>query len=338
MSVNCDRPTPLTETQKASRAAEMMQAAGIQACSTDNTTFSAKGSMNTPFASAGISISAAQTTTLGCENVVSMAQEYNNTVQNVSCIINKSITQANIRNININNIKIVATDGSEVDIDCSSIPGVSSGGFSISQSISVKDVTNLNLSTGDQTQIDNSVKSLAQKIIKDVQETKADLASSERGNKLMRDIRDNIQTVNYNVKSTDILNNLDIKRTNNNTITIKATNNSKIRIRGSQCNMDQNITVDIVSNMLVSNMIGTMFKNVSESINKLDQELVQKSEGKGIGELEKNFWTSYSMTAMGTMLIGAVIVIAVVVGLIFVVKSLASSPAANKYAEKKLGL
>jgi hypothetical protein len=122
-----------------------------------------------------------------------------------------------------------------------------------------------------------------------------------------------------------------------NRLVIEAIDGAIMNITGSQCNITQNIQIDIMSSMILSTALAQVFQDTTEVINKVSDEIKQKDSGAGVDVLDKDFWAGImknrSLRVIGVVLM---VIIFVIVGG-FIIYKLGMSPAGQQAITKTTG-
>lgn len=343
---NCPSPSP-NPTDVANNIANTLDAAGVQACSTDETStqFSAQmqGSiMGMVNGNASVQAFGNHTATVGCEQVSAISNAYKQTVNNMTCTIkNNSNNIANTQNA-VNAILIEA--GKDIYIDCSGCTDPTScadskegGGLSFNQNINMKMVSSIQLSSNDVKSIANNTSAVCQGIAKVAMDSASGLGATPQGQKSIQTATNTINQQNFNEAVTNAVNNIKVSQTGDNTITIKA--GGSIKIIGKQCTFNQDTVLDIVANAIISDIVQTTMQNVATAINTNDNEASQKAVNKGVEGLVKVAapdQTSNPLYGLGgtaqMLMIGAIIV--AVLGVAAV--GMKGAGVAGKVAEAKM--
>ena len=319
---NCPSPPP-TPSDVANNIASTLDAAGIQACSTDqaSTQFSAQMQASVAGlggANASMQGSTNRTATVGCEQVSAISNAYKQTVNNMTCTIkNNSNNIENSQNA-VNAILIDA--GKDIYIDCSGCTNPTTcadskdgGGLSFNQSINMKMVSSIQLSSSDVKSIANNTSAVCKGIAKVAMDSTSGLGATPQGQKSIQTATNTINQQNFDQAVTNAVNNIKVSQSGNNTITIKA--GGSIRIIGKQCTFNQDTVLDIVANAIISDIVQTTMSNVSSAINENDNQASQIAVNKGAEELIKVAapeQTSNPFHGLGStaqmLMIGAVII------------------------------
>lgn len=291
---DCPSPPP-TPSDVANNIASTLDAAGIQACSTDqaSTQFSAQMQASVAGlggANASMQGSTNRTATVGCEQVSAISNAYKQTVNNMTCTIkNNSNNIENSQNA-VNAILIDA--GKDIYIDCSGCTNPTTcadskdgGGLSFNQSINMKMVSSIQLSSSDVKSIANNTSAVCRGIAKVAMDSTSGLGATPQGQKSIQTATNTINQQNFDQAVTNAVNNIKVSQTGNNTITIKA--GGSIRIIGKQCTFNQDTVLDIVANAIISDVVQTTMQNVSSAINENDNQASQIAVNKGAEELIK---------------------------------------------------
>lgn len=321
-------PEPTRE-EEDKAIADIVKAAGIRSCSTDSLTINNRIVSAIPFAAAAISFTANNTSTIGCENIIAISKKYRETVYNVSCKLSKAVSKISNSSIVVNGLEFIA-DGGKLNINCGS-------GLKIEQRAKVNNIVDINLTNNDLNSINNTVKSFLNDTKDILQKNVSDLGSSERGNKYFEQLQKSLNSINMDVSSNDVLNDITVSLSQQNYIVFRARYGGEINLSASSCDLIQTSLIDTYSKIIVDNMVKKALNNSITTINKVDENIKQDSEGKGITNLEKNFWDNFASIAK-SMYSAAAVIILIIFGIVgFVLYKLGSSPAGQKAIEKRLG-
>jgi len=343
---NCPSPSP-NPSDVANNIATTLDAAGIQACSTDqaSTQFSAQmqGSfMGIMQGNASVQASTNKTSTVGCEQVSAISNAYKQTVNNITCTIKNNTNSIENSQNSVNAILIDA--GKDIYIDCSGCTNPTTcadskdgGGLSFNQSINMKMMSSIQLSTNDVKSIANNTSAVCQGIAKVAMDSTNGLGATPQGQKSIQTATNTISQQNFNEAVTNAVNNIKVSQNADNTITIKA--GGSIRIVGKQCTFNQDTVLDIVANAIISDVVQTTMQNVATAINTNDNEASQRAVNKGAEELIKVATpeqTSNPLHGLGgtaqMLMIGAIII--AVLGVAAV--GMKGAGVAGKVAEAKI--
>lgn len=308
---DCPPPPELPVDQLVAKAGEIAKAMGVQSCNTSQTSATAKVAVDAWVAAAEAEFTFNTTSTVGCEQLIINASEYNQTQQNITCIINKSSQKATVNTKVGNSIEFKA--GKEINIDCGK---ENASGFKINQNIDLDSVSSFQFSSETVSAIANQTKDAIAKTTKTFQDSKNGLGATPQGSKVINDEVTNINNIDYGKLVNDSLKELNISTDAQNNITFTAGGN--INVKGNNCVLDQNILVKLVANSIMNDAYSQAFKNISEKINTSDNETTQKSENKGAESLSTfgQFLKSRSI-AMVIMIIAVVAGFALVVYFVF---------------------
>lgn len=308
-SENCPQPKPLKGSDLGKQAYEVAKAMGVRSCETDSSTFNMNGSIPMLFRTAKFQTTANKSSTIGCEQIAQIAQEYNNLVSNVSCTmrkntqtVNKTLSAGNRINIIGDKDQCAEGQSSIIDNQCD---------LEINQAITISFTDKVNLSQESVEKISNELQKSSKKISDIAQKSMTQLGGTSVGGKYNEQMKSNTNNLNYNKIVQDNLSRISIDINAENTITISA---CKIRLSGKQCKMNQNILFDIISTSIVDNTLSQVFGNTSQLIEESTTKLKQKSEAKGIEDIIKANNEGLAADGMGTfaIIIGVVVIGAVI--------------------------
>jgi len=320
-SANSKCPEPVqTPSDVANNIASTLQAAGVQACSTDQSDAQFSAQMQGSVAGIGGANMSMQghtnhTATIGCEQVAAISNAYKQTVNNITCTIKNNTNNITNSQNAINAINIEA--GGNISINCDSCSGPScasstGGGLSFDQSINLSLVSKIQLSDSDVTSIANNTSAVCQGIVKAAQESTNGLGATPQGSKIIQTATNTISQQNFNEAITSAINNINVTQNANNSVTIKAGGN--ITIVGKQCTFNQDAVLNIIAEAIVSNVIQSTMQNVATAINTNDNSAEQKATNKGVEVLTNVAapeQTSNPLNGIGSMVVMIVVVIGV---------------------------
>ena len=277
---NCPQPKPMTGSNLGEQAAHVMQAMGARSCETDSSTLNMSGSISSLFGSMRAQMTANKSSSIGCEQIAQITQEYNKMIANVSCTLRKNTSTVNKRLSAKNSVSILASksecaegESSSLDIRCN---------LDIKQSIDIKFADKISLSSKASKEIQNKVKAGTEKIAEIVQESVSETGGTASGSKYSEQVKSNTNNINYANVVDENVNNISISIDAANNIVIKG---CKVRLAGDQCKISQNIVFDIVSSSIVDDAVSQVFGNTAEVMDKMQTTIKQKSEAKGVADM-----------------------------------------------------
>lgn len=310
-------PIPSISDQ-ATNAAHLMTAMGAQACQTDNKTFSAQATLSSLFVSLGIQITAGSTSTLGCEQLLAISNKYNQSVANINCILNKSSNVVSTIVNNVNSFKVSNIGNGSLKMVCPQ-------GIKVTQGINAKIITSINLSDSEISQINNETKAVITEVAKTMQKNISDIGATASGGKQAIDSLTNIQNINNNSNIRETIKSITSSISNTNAITFENIGNGELLVAGSDCIVNQDMVVNILSKAIVDNAISNAFSSVSDSINKISTETVQQTEGTGFGDIVRSYWSNFFTSASINLIVGGIVLIIVLGALIKILPSIFSA-------------
>jgi hypothetical protein len=304
---DCPPPPELNNEQKASKAAEIAKAMGVRACETSQESFTANfGSSAFGLLSAEMEVTTNKTSTIGCESLMINASEYNQSQQNITCIINKSGQKSTINTKAGNSIEFEA--GKDIEINCPNVAGATTGGFSLKQNIDLDSVTEFKFNQETITAIENQTKDSIKKTTDLIQKSETGLGATPAGQKAASEELTNIQNTDYGKLVNESIQEIGITTDTQNNIKLKAGGN--IIIKGNNCTIDQGILLRVIANNIMSNSYSSAFKNIAEKINESDTRMSQENKAKGAESLKS--FGAYSpaalIGALGNLLIPLAII------------------------------
>jgi hypothetical protein len=311
----CPPVPPPSESEKAGAAADLMKATGAQACSTHQMSATAKATVSALFASAALSLTASESSTLGCEQIIAIAEKYRAVQQNVTCILNQSTTTIKKVLTNVNSIRFEA--GGDLNIMCPDLK--------IGQGISIKTVDEINISDQDETQIADDISSVAKAVANTIQTNVAGFGSTEKGGKEVIDRLTQVDNIDYKAKVKQAFREFSTTMDNQNNLVFKAGGNINIMAK-EQCQITQDIVLDLASKYVIDSVLKDAFSTSISSVNDFENQIQQSSQGKGAESLDEGFWNNYFNSSMMMYIIGGIILFV----LLFVGYKLFMSPAGQK--------
>lgn len=321
----CPPVPPPTESEKAGAAADLMKATGAQACSTHQMSATAKATVSALFASAAISMTASESSTLGCEQIIAIAEKYRAVQRNVTCILNQSTTTIKKVLTNVNSIRFEA--GGDLNIMCPTMK--------IGQGISIKTMDEINISDQDETQIADDISSVAKAVANTIQTNVAGFGSTEKGGKEVIDRLTQVDNIDYKAKVKQAFREFSTTMDNQNNLVFKAGGNINIFAK-EQCEITQDIVLDLAAKYVIDTVLKDAFSSSMSSVNEFENQIQQSSEGKGAEALDDGFWSGYFSGNLVMYLIGGVILLVI----LYAGYKLFMSPAGQKAindASSKMG-
>ena len=313
---NCPTPPVLTQDEKQTAGAQLAEAMGVKACQTNNHNFAANISFNAPFVSAGGAINYSDAATLGCEQLIAQANSYRTALQRIQCVMNNSQNVIKTTVTGVNSVKFEAGPYSTL-IAC---------GFDaiVKQGINIDVITSMNLNEQEINQISKEIKNVAEDVKNVIQSNISEAGATAAGGKQLYDSLNTIDNIDYDTKTRNAIRNLEMKVGANNSIIVSSKQGSYFKYAEfGTCYFDQNISVSIYASLVINNVLGEAFGSVVDQINTTKFESKQTTEGKGFAGQVKAFWDNYATVANVSMIVGAIIVVALVVGVVLVGPKLA---------------
>lgn len=275
---SCPPPPPPNPQELASEASKLMQSAGIRACEQSSSvqTAEVQAKMKVLFASAsvGAKMTNTKTSAIGCEQVVTIANKYRESKNNISCMLKstKNVTRTTATGVN----SIIFKAGRDATIACPKL--------NISQGMKLTLVSNFKLSEQETKLIENETKSVAKEIIKAVQDTNTGLAATPQGSKFISDTVKDINETNYRADINETLNEITTSVTGKNELLFEA--GRDLRISGDECVIKQDMVIDLIAASVIDSTLSDMLTNLSERIDETQVELEQKSVSAGAEKLD----------------------------------------------------
>jgi len=271
----CPDPPAMDKKERVSKAAELAKSLGVTACRKDyrGTTAEAQfsGEVDLLLASAnvagGVKTTSMQNSAMGCEQVLAIADSYNKTISNISCTLSRS-EYSSTKTLQTGNT-ITFEAGKDLNVNCPILK--------IDQNISVKFVSLESLNESEKTQITTAITDVIKKTDEAIQQSSSGVGAVAEGSKVAKDTTVDIQQQDYKEVVNETIKNMELKADAQNNITFKAGGN--LTITGNQCELNQNIIIDIVAQNLVSTTLEKVFdgkiSNAIDQISKTTQESKQ---------------------------------------------------------------
>ena len=178
-------PTPTSEDLR-SAAAQIAQAMKIESCKTSS--FNAQGEVEALGGLAGsASFNISGSSTVGCDQIMAMANSYYQSHQNISCILKQSTTSDQTVATGINSVNINV--GGKLIQGCD---------FTIDQNLKLTVIKTVQLSQNQIDQVSNIAKTNINDIIDALQSSKSGFGATPQGSKYISDSKTKIQGVNFN--------------------------------------------------------------------------------------------------------------------------------------------
>jgi hypothetical protein len=323
-NASCPPVPPSNPTELASEAGKLMASAGIRSCEQSSSvqTAEVQAKMKILFASAsvGAKMTNTKTSSIGCEQVVSITNKYRESKNNVSCMLKstKNVTRTSASGVN----SIIFKAGRDAIISCPKLK--------IDQKMKITLISNFNLSQAELSVIEKNSKDVAKEVIKAVQDSKNGLGATPQGGKFLMDSTKDINETNYSANISETLNEITTSVTGKNELLFEA--GRDLRISGDDCQISQDMVIDLIAASVIDSTISDMLSNISERIEEKDTELQQKSEAAGadklddFGDVEAGENEARKYLYIAIAVVGAIILIG---GIIYFVVSKKSSPPAS---------
>jgi hypothetical protein len=281
-------PTPTSEDLR-SAAAQIAQAMKIESCKTSS--FNAQGEIDALGGLAGsASFNISGSSTMGCDQIMAMANSYYQSQQNISCILKQSTTsdQTVVTGINSININV----GGNLIQGCD---------FVIDQNLKLTLIKTVQLSQNQIEQVSNIAKTNINDIINALQDSKSGFGATPQGSKYISDSKTKIQGVNFNQNVTQTLNEITTSVQGGNTINITA--GRSVILKGSQCKISQDSVIDIMATSILNDQISNIFTSMSEMTKKTTTDNTQKSDNQGMPNLFEGKWVKYLMMGIAVIVL-----------------------------------
>jgi len=290
----------------------MMEATGSESCKTnagsEQSTFAfafGGGGIGPGFIAgfggggAGASMKATSST-IGCEQITAIAQRNYQTAQKIKCIINQKEQNTNISAAAINNINFESTDGG-IYMNC----GVR--GLDIKQGIKIKMVNTQQFSDETIQDITENVELAAKQNIKTLQDSKVGFGATPQGQKVLQETFSKIDSkdIKAQVQQALVDSNTTVDAKNN----VQIKSKKDINISGSQCMIDQNISLDILAQTIINSVMKNTFEEFFKSSTDASADSTQMGVAEGMPDIFKSIG----------MIIGGIVALIVVLIILYMV-------------------
>lgn len=306
-------PVPdLPKEQIGSESAKILQALGARSCKTDGSVFQAEiqaqVSSFVADASFGAKTSLAKTAAIGCEQIAAITNKYNKAVQNVACLLNTStnVTKTDVSGVQNINFEANANNG-DLNINCPD-------GFNINQKMVLKMVSKINLNDQEVAQIANECNDVIKTAVDAAQSSTSGIGATPQGSKAISDTLANINNISQTNKIKETIKEITTSMIGKQTVSFKAKN---INISGKNCNISQNMLIEMISEQIVADTVATGLSNLSKAVVETETKLAQKAENKGAEELGLKL--PGLPPGMGRYIVIGVILLVLVGGVLFIV-------------------
>lgn len=284
---SCPPPPKPSDEQLGSAAAQMCKAMNIESCKTSS--YTAQAEMGNFLASASLNVSGSST--VGCDQVMAMANSYYQSQQNISCVLKQTSTknQTSVTGINSININALRDDFiAECPLD-------------IDQKIKINLVELSQLSQEQKNEIAKSVKTTTDDIVKTLQDSKSGFGATPQGSKYISDTLSKVQNIDYNKNVTQTLNEITTSVQGGNTINITA--GRSVILKGTQCKIHQDSVIDIMATSILNDQVSNIFTSMSEMTKKTTTDVTQTATNAGMPNLFENKWVQYIMIGIALIVL-----------------------------------
>jgi len=295
----CPTPPTPTVSEQSQKAGQIAAAMGVKSCDTQQMSGTFQGNVNLFLASAKMQATMNSTSTVGCEQLYISAETFNQSQQNITCIIKKS--QATVQKTLSAGNKISFKAGRDMQVSCSTL--------NITQSISLKFVDLTQLTNSEVAQITNEAKATISKVSSILQDSTSGLGATPQGQKILKDYVTNINNVQYSQAVTEAINNVQVTLSTNNDITIES--GRDLFISGTQCTIDQDIIIDVVSSTILTDTVNRIMSNIGDTVATSDEITGQAGINAGAESLQQDI---FSDNNTNTLILAAMFVIIIVAG------------------------
>jgi hypothetical protein len=282
---SCPTPPKPTDEQLGSAAAEIAKAMKIESCKTS--AFSAQAEVDAFLASASMQVSGSST--VGCDQVMAMANSYYQSQQNISCVLRQTATSNQTTVTGINSINITATKG-DVTFEAPLV---------IDQKLTLTLVTLSQLSQEQKNEIVKTVKTTTDDIVKTLQESKSGFGATPQGSKYISDSLSKIQNTNFDQNVSQTLNDIVTNVQGGNTLNITG-NNVTFK---KDTKLNQDLVLEIMASSILNDQISNTFNSMTDITKKTTIDSKQKAENEGMPNLFEGKWIKYLMVGIAVIVL-----------------------------------
>lgn len=283
---SCPVPPAPTDEQLASCAAQIAQAMKVESCNTKS--FSLQAETQIMFASASLNINASSS--VGCEQIMAMANSYYQSQQNITCIMKQSLTENQTVVSGIN--KVIFNPGGDLTINCANE-------FVIDQKMQIRLVQLAQMSQEQKNEISRVAKATTEDILNTLQDSKSGFGATPQGQKYISESKSKIESLNFEQNVAQSINKITTQVQGGNTIQFNAGGN--IYITGKDCKITQDTLLDVMATSILNDQITTVFDSLSELTKKTQTSNTQTAVNEGAPNLFEGKWIQYLL--MGVALI-----------------------------------
>jgi hypothetical protein len=284
---SCPTPPKPSDEQLGSVASQICKTMGIESCKTSS--YTAQAEVDAFLASASLNVSGSST--VGCDQVMAMANSYYQSQQNISCVLKQTSTKNQTTVTGINSININALRDDFI-AECP---------LEIDQKLRINLVELSQLSQEQKNEIAKSVKTTTDDIVKTLQDSKSGFGATPQGSKYISDTLSKIQNIDFNQNVTQTLNEITTSVQGGNTINITA--GRSVILKGSQCKISQDSVIDIMATSILNDQISNIFTSMSEMTKKTTTDNTQKSDNQGMPNLFEGKWVKYLMMGIAVIVL-----------------------------------
>jgi len=292
-------PTPINpKEEEKTNIEKLLKAAGIQSCSTDNTTVQASMAIVAPIGAGAAKVRVDKESTIGCESVMASSKKYAETVQSVTCMLNKS--QNVVRQSLTSAQSIIFKAGRDAKIDCPRLK--------IKQGMAITMLSSINFDKKEISQISDKVKDVVKSLTKDVQSTETGTGTASKGSKILKEEVANINNINFDAKVSEAVNDINVALSTSQVVEFNA--GRDLVVTGKDCEIEQDMVVKLAANTIVGNVVNSVMESFVEKLEETEETTEIRSKTEGVPEVED------AASGLGKMfqgLTGPFMIIAVVV-------------------------
>jgi hypothetical protein len=298
-------PTPVNpKEEEKTNIEKLLKAADVKSCSTNNEVVQGSMVVVTPYGGGGAKFRVDKESTIGCEALIAASKKYNDTIQAVTCMLNKS---QNVVRESVNNIQTIQYKaGRDAKINCKKLK--------IRQGMEVTLISSINFDKEEISQIANKCKDVVSTITKDVMSTETGTGTAAKGGKTIKEEISNINNINFDEKVTEALNDVKIERNNRQEVIFDAGRDLYLTSE-EECEISQDMVVKAYASNVVSNVVNSSLETLIESITELDEEITNKSKSEGVPDQPSilDDFSNFVKSLSGPMIIIAIVIIIAII-------------------------
>ena len=248
----------LNFSQNLSKAQAFVQSLNINHCVTDSASTDTTHSGGFIVDKSSSETKSSSDFTSGCSAVNALMQSYNDAVENVKCIINSTNSSSNTSSVSINSVDITSENGGNLNITCPT-------GFVVNQSGTANVTMRNSIGNNTQSAITNAIASHIQNFtnkLKNLNPGTNIYGPQGQGTVSLNQISQQSTDANFGSQVTNAIQNIIQANTSNNILDITANGGNLYLSSDKDCEINQDMHINLIANAAVSTGFAEAFKNV----------------------------------------------------------------------------